>query len=60
LARSSFSVGDGIVLQATASFGLAEVDAHLPVEASLDRADKALYTAKAAGRDCSRVWDGTP
>ncbi len=33
-----------------------ELDGHLPVEASLDRADKALYAAKAAGRNCVRVW----
>jgi PleD family two-component response regulator len=43
-------------VKVTASLGIAELDGHLPVEASLDRADQALYAAKAAGRNCARVW----
>ena len=39
------------VLQVTASFGVAVVDAALTVEESIDRADKALYQAKTAGRN---------
>jgi diguanylate cyclase len=57
LAQKEFSLADGTALQITASFGVAELDANLPVEATLDRADKALYAAKEAGRNCSRVWD---
>jgi len=57
LEQKTFSLEDGATLQATASFGVAELDPNLPVEAALDRADKALYTAKGAGRNCVRAWD---
>ncbi len=57
LAQKAFSLADGTTLQVTASFGMAELDPNLPVEATLDRADKALYTAKGAGRNCTRSWD---
>ncbi len=40
----------------TASFGLALLDPDLPVEQSIDRADQALYAAKAAGRNCTVSW----
>ena len=33
------------------------LDPELPVRTSIDRADKALYAAKAAGRSCVRTWD---
>jgi diguanylate cyclase len=41
----------------TASFGLALLDPDLPVEQSIDRADKALYAGKARGRNCTVSWD---
>lgn len=41
----------------TASFGVVLLDSDTPVETSIDRADKAMYAAKAAGRNCVRVWD---
>jgi diguanylate cyclase len=40
----------------TASFGLALLDPDLPVEQSIDRADKALYAAKARGRNRTVAW----
>ena len=40
----------------TASFGLALLDPHLPVEQSIARADKALYAAKARGRNRTITW----
>jgi diguanylate cyclase len=49
--------GGGSVLQITASFGVAAVNAELSVEESIDRADKALYQAKAAGRNRVEVAD---
>lgn len=42
----------------TASFGLVLLDPDMPVETSIDRADKAMYEAKAAGRNCVRIWGG--
>jgi diguanylate cyclase (GGDEF)-like protein len=44
-------------LQITMSFGLAMLDPDVSVERSIDRADKAMYVAKAAGRNCTRIWD---
>ena len=41
----------GETLTVTASFGVAGLDGALTVEESIDRADRAMYQAKAAGRD---------
>ena len=41
----------------TASFGLTLLVPELPVEQSIDRADKALYAAKAKGRNRAVIWD---
>jgi diguanylate cyclase (GGDEF)-like protein len=43
----------------TVSFGLAPLDGQLPVEQSIDRADKALYAAKAQGRNRVVSWDAS-
>jgi diguanylate cyclase len=43
-------------LHATVSFGLAALDPDIRVEAAIDRADKALYAAKAAGRNRALAW----
>ncbi|MCX4188514.1 diguanylate cyclase [Methylophaga sp. OBS4] len=47
---------DGHEIRVTASFGVAMLEAGISVEDCLERADKALYTAKSAGRNCTRVW----
>jgi diguanylate cyclase len=57
LEQKTFSLADGATIQVTASFGVSELYPDLPVEATLDRADKALYAAKGAGRNCVQVWD---
>lgn len=46
-------------IRVTASFGLALLDADVPVEQSIERADKALYAAKAAGRNRTVIWDSS-
>ncbi|MFA6265223.1 MAG: diguanylate cyclase [Pseudolabrys sp.] len=43
----------------TASFGLTALDLNVPVEQSIDRADKALYAAKVRGRNRAVVWDAS-
>ncbi len=56
--RVPFVVSDqGHPIHATASFGLALLEPDLSAEQSIDRADKALLAAKAAGRDRVVAWD---
>lgn len=43
----------------TVSFGLARLDSAVSVEESIERADKALYAAKAAGRNRVAIWEPT-
>lgn len=46
-------------LRVTASFGLSPLEPGQPVEEAIERADKALYAAKAAGRNRSVVWNAS-
>lgn len=43
----------------TISVGLTLVDPDVSVEESIDRADKALYVAKAKGRNAAVIWDAS-
>lgn len=43
----------------TVSIGLTLIDPDVPVEQSIERADKALYAAKAKGRNRTKVWDAS-
>jgi diguanylate cyclase len=45
-------------VQVTVSFGIAEFADGVDHEGLFDRADKALYQAKEAGRNCLFVWQG--
>lgn len=56
LAGEAFDTGAGMA-QVTASFGVTMLEPKVSVEQSIERADKALYAAKAAGRNCTRFWD---
>ena len=57
IAALDIDIGEKEPIHISASFGLALLDPDIPVEKSIDRADKALYAAKSAGRNCVRVWD---
>jgi len=48
---------DGQRFHVTVSFGMAQLDADLAVEETIDRADRALYFAKSGGRNTAAVWD---
>jgi len=59
LATLPLEVGAGVPLHVTASFGIAQLDREPPVEEAIERADKALYQAKADGRDRCLAWDAS-
>lgn len=57
LTTLSFDADDGSSYNVTASFGLTALDPDVSVEQSIARADKALFAAKAAGRNRVVVWE---
>ena len=57
LASTPIHYDDQNTLQITVSFGLTLLDPDISVEQSIERADKAMYAAKTAGRNCTRVWN---
>lgn len=50
------NIGRKDPIHITASFGIAIMDPLLPIEECIDHADKALYTAKSSGRNCTKIW----
>lgn len=56
-AATPIDYGGNTPLQITMSFGVAMLDPDVSVEQSIGRADKAMYAAKTAGRNCTRIWD---
>jgi diguanylate cyclase len=59
LASLLFEASGDRQFHVTASFGLTLLDPAVPVEQSIDRADKALYAAKAMGRNRVITWDAS-
>lgn len=59
LASLSHEADSGLMFPVTVSFGLTLLDPDAPVEQSLDRADKALYSAKRSGRNRTVIWDAS-
>lgn len=56
-AATPIEYGGETPLQITMSFGVTMLATDVSVEQSIDRADKAMYAAKNAGRNCTRLWD---
>ena len=56
IAELAIDVDSGEPVHITASFGLSLLESGIPVEQSIDRADKAMYAAKSAGRNQVYVW----
>jgi diguanylate cyclase len=50
---------NGRQIKITASGGLATIQAEEPADSLIQRADAALYAAKAGGRNCTYLHDGT-
>lgn len=59
LAALEIDIAEKEPIHISASFGLALLDPDIPVEKSIDRADKALYAAKSAGKNCVKIWDSS-
>lgn len=57
LASLPFEADGKVSFNVTVSFGIALLDADISVEQSIDRADKALYVAKAKGRNRVVSWE---
>lgn len=57
LAITDINIGTQAPVHISASFGLTLLDPDISVEQSIDRADKAMYAAKSAGRNCTRIWE---
>jgi len=56
IAGQSITLADGQSLSVTVSFGLTLMTPRRPLDELIERADKALYAAKAGGRDRVEVW----
>ena len=49
-------LADGKTFHITASFGIAFMVPGMPAAEAIRRADIAVYAAKEAGRNCTRIW----
>lgn len=56
LAIMSIDISPKESIHITVSIGLALLDSSLPVEESIEHADKAMYKAKSSGRNCTQLW----
>lgn len=57
LAKKPLDIGKRDPINITASFGIAELSPTLSIEECIEHADKAMYAAKKAGRNCTSLWE---
>jgi diguanylate cyclase (GGDEF)-like protein len=58
LANAPFSMGDNVI-ECAMSCGVTLLEGDLPVEKAIERADRAMYAAKHAGRNRTHVWEAS-
>lgn len=57
LAELAIEITGHTPIHISASFGMSALDPDVSVTESIDRADKAVFAAKAAGRNQTKIWD---
>ncbi len=57
LAENQVHLDEKKSINVTASFGVTLLDPYSPIESSIEHADRAMYAAKSAGKNCIRLWD---
>ncbi len=57
-AKHPVNIGQDKVIQVTSSFGIAVLEPDEAIQITVERADQAMYAAKQAGRNRTRVWQG--
>lgn len=56
IAAMPIHISDQTLIHITISIGIALLDPDDPIEESIEHADKAMYAAKSAGRNCVHIW----
>lgn len=56
ISEIQLNVSERQLVNTTASFGIASIEARLSIEQSMEHADKALYKAKKRGRNNTQIW----
>ena len=56
--EASFEI-DGLPVRMSISIGIAAIDAAISVEATIERADAAMYVAKQQGRNQVKLWESS-
>lgn len=57
IAAMPININDKTSVHITVSIGIALLEPDEPIEESIEHADKAMYAAKSAGRNCVHIWD---
>lgn len=57
LGKLSIDIGKKEPILITASFGISLLEPNMTVEESIENADKAMYSAKSSGRNCTVTWN---